>query len=156
MSDNTIAKQAPILSAEALREINSFDDAIRLLDETVGMVNIADVLGDGFTKIEKERLIDKEFVLLGYTFAKDTTGNNADNDESKTFVICRVVLRDGRKLFFTDGSTGVMAQCRALADANIVGGIYVARGLRVSEYEIVVDGKSQPASTFYFDTAKEA
>lgn len=148
MSNSSAEPVKAGISSSDLREIDSWESAINLATNAFGgIVNAADVLGDGFQNVDKERLIDREFVILSYTFTKDKTSD-------APFVVVRVVLRDGRKLFFTDGSTGVMSQCRDLESAGLTGGIYVARGLRVSRYTVTDDkGKDKEAATYYFDTS---
>lgn len=164
MADNegTVARTVPILSEDSLRNVDSMSDAIALLrDSDVEAVNIADVMGDGFTLVEtadgKDAFIDKEFVILDWEFRPGDFGT--------PFVTMRVVTADDGKYRINDGSTGIRAQLEAFsAQTGRFHGMHVPKGLRKSFYFIHretrepvakdYDGPKDPASTYYLNTSK--
>jgi hypothetical protein len=157
-----VARTVPILSDDALREMESMEDALRVLqDSGVAPVNIADEMGDGFSLLEsaedKRRLVKTEFVVLSWTFS--------DGDYGEPFVSMRVMTKAGGKFIVNDGGTGIRAQLQAYtAKTGRQHGMYVPQGLRVSDYFIHrethepvarnYDGPKDPAATFYLSTNK--
>lgn len=148
MPDSTVTTAVPVMRSADLQNIASFDDALAFATDTFGaIVDSADVLGDGFSRVDKAQLIHKTFIVLGWTFAKDKA-------TEQDFVVVRIVTRGNKKLFFTDGSTGIFAQLTQLSnERGIYGGLLVSDGLRVSEYTVTDDkGKESAASTYYLST----
>lgn len=147
------------IHTEDLANITSFEDAARFLAKNGYTIEqSAELLGDGFAPVDKKDLVNVPFIVLKATLhdSKDFLGSQ--------FALVRVMTKDGRKLFFTDGSTGVKAQVEMLI-ANRQGGasgVYCGRGLTYSEYEPenedgekITDPKTGnpiKAKTFYFDT----
>jgi len=141
-------------SRDELMAISSFDDAVRLATEIHGSVAYADQeLGDGFALLSKEQknlLCGVPLMLLEWKFRGGDFGN---------FVTLRVIARnpDGSvsKYIVNDGSTGIAEQ---LADYQMntgrVGGMFVGKGFRRSDYEVEINGETRDASTFYLDTSK--
>lgn len=132
-----------------LKELSSFDDALRLAQEVYGdIVQASAELGDGFEivgKDEKSQFIKVPMILLSWGFGKGDHGE---------FVSIRAVTKDGRRVVINDGSTGIYAQLREYTDLNNRdGGMFVARGFRKSDYEYDDNGTPKPATTFYLDTA---
>jgi len=139
---------------EQLKAVTNFDEAARLVADVHGPLVTADQeIGDGFavlTTEQKKLLIGVPLLLMEWAFRKGDMGN---------FVSLRVMARnpDGSvsKYILNDGSTGIAEQ---LADyqktTNRIGGMYVAKGLRASEYEIETDEGPKKAVTYYLDTAK--
>ncbi len=135
--------------AEALRHIESFDDAMALVESTYGEIMTADSeLGDGFSLLkEKDVLIGVPCLFLSWSFS--------EGDFSEEFVSCRLVTKDGAKYVLNDGGTGIRAQLRAFSDSHggRMGGLLSRRGLRKSEYEFENDkGKMEKGTTYYVDT----
>lgn len=100
---------------------------------------------DEVRKVEKETLMGKPFILTSWHYQPD-----GDFGE---FAVCEVTTIDDEKLLFIDGSTGIKDQLKLYEQK--LGGvkpIYVPKGLRVSNYtyDDPFDGKSKPASTYYF------
>jgi hypothetical protein len=62
-------------------------------------------------------------------------------------------LKDGKKVVFNDGGTGIPPQLRTFIEENggRDTGIFCEKGLRVSRYKYVdeKDGKEKDAATFY-------
>ena len=142
--------QIPQISESQLRSIVTFSDAISLAESVYGAVALSsEVLGDGFTLVEKDKLLGVPFVLIDYTVHTSTT-NFDENGEGLKFVTVRCVTQEDKRVAFNDGSTGVARQLRDLAAREIYGGIYVQNGLRASEYEVTDDkGRKSSATTYY-------
>ena len=142
--------QVPQISESQLRSIVSFNDAISLAESVYGAVALSsEVLGDGFTLVEKDKLLGVPFVLIDYTVHTSST-NFDENGEGLKFVTVRCVTQEDKRVAFNDGSTGVARQLRDLAAREIYGGIYVQGGLRSSEYEVTDDkGRKSSATTYY-------
>ena len=142
--------QVPQISESQLRGIACFSDAISLAESVYGTVALSsEVLGDGFTLVEKDKLVGVPFVLIDYTVHTSST-NFDENGEGLKFVTVRCVTQEDKRVAFNDGSTGVARQLRDLAAREIYGGIYVQNGLRASEYEVLdAKGRKSSATTYY-------
>lgn len=114
-----------------LRSIASFQDAMRLVEDTLGgtVVDASEEIGDGFTMLDdKDKLINVPFIALQWRF---TPG-----DFGKQYVIMRVVTDTGDKYVITDGGTGIAQQMASFTErTKRTGGLLVKRGLRKSEYD---------------------
>lgn len=146
---------------EVLRDIESMQDAFAALENAgVDVVEISDVMGTGFSKIEddagKGTLVKVPFVILHWGFSLGEYGD---------FVTAHIVTEDGRKLILTDGSKGIYDQLSAFTDeTGRQTGMIVRKGLRRSDYRISREtrepvgrdykGETDPATTFYLDTSK--
>ncbi|HET7414754.1 MAG TPA: hypothetical protein VFI97_03560 [Arthrobacter sp.] len=141
------------------REITSFDQALALARETYGTIEAASAaLGDGFELIDKKdkgQFVGVPFVILSFSFAKSEVGSKGE------FVSMRIVTDKNRKAVLNDGGAGIYEQLREYrAATGRDGGLYVGRGLRVSEYDYETgdtDENGEPilkeAKTYYLDTA---
>ena len=140
----------PQISESQLREVVCFSDAVSLVENVYGAVVLSSkVLGDGFTLVEKDKLLGVPFVLIDYTVHTSST-NFDENGEGLKFVTVRCVTQEDKRVAFNDGSTGVARQLRDLAAREIYGGIYVQGGLRASEYEVTdAKGRKSSATTYY-------
>jgi len=123
--------------------VSSWDDAVNEFGGQI--VNSAEAFGDGSVLLQKDELVGKEFMVLDWDYVTDM-------DTQHEYVNVLVINRQGQKARFNDGSTGVYQQCKDYEDryGGKHGGIYCTKGLRVSEYTVEIDGKSQKARTFYF------
>jgi|SRR5688572_10956289 len=152
---------ATAFDEDDLRAITSFEDAIRLTQETLGheVDTAAKELGDGFSLTEKVQLIGVPLFLMEWTFRDGDFG---------VFVSARGITESGKKFIINDGSTGLAAQLMKYSQrTGKQGAMLVAKGLRVSEYPTDVDGepldrktaKEHPelvkgkGATYYLDTA---
>jgi len=113
---------------ETMRGIQTFEDAMALSTELHGDVeSIADVMGSGFVVTDKDELVGREMILLNWHFSA--------GDYGRPFASVAAVLKDGAKVIFNDGGTGI---CTALMDFTRSrgrwGGVHVPHGLRASEY----------------------
>lgn len=143
-----------VFSRDELMAITNFDDAVRLATEVHGQIVAADQeLGDGFallTKEQKNLLCGVPLLLMEWKFRGGDFGN---------FVTLRVIARnpDGSvsKYIVNDGSTGIAEQ---LADYQTntgrTGGMFVGKGFRRSDYEVMIGEELKAATTFYLDTSK--
>lgn len=150
---NEVAKQ--IFAADELRGIESFDDALRLMQEYgIEVDDASDAIGDGFVLLDgKAQLEDVPLVFLTWS---QSTGDKGD------YTVARVVAKmpNGTvgKFVVVDGSsTGMHFQLNEYSKSHggKTGGLKAFGGLRVSNYEVEVDGKMQPATTVYINTAKK-
>jgi hypothetical protein len=151
MSELDTASRTKYQSDE-LRQINSFDDAIALIQlQQEAIPDAKDLIGDGFELVatnDKGRLIGIPFVVLDWSFSPST------DFEGREFVTVRIVTESGAKLILNDGSTGVYAQLRSITDTHEFNPAFrVRKGLRVSEYEYEnPNGTKARARTFYLAT----
>lgn len=167
-ADNTVTGEVvpteKLFNEDQLREIDSFDAAMALVQQTLGAVTQAsDEIGDGFATIESEekiRLIGIPCLFIGWQFHWST-----ENDAE--FVSIQVAGRtDGGgllKVRISDGSTGIYRTIRAYTDrTGKMGGLFARKGLRASKYyvdkttgEIFQEpgpGRKE-ATTFYIDAS---
>lgn len=104
----------------------------------------ANAFGDGVKLVDKAQLIDQEFMVLEIREVMD-------KKSFQEYVNILCIARNGNKFCFNDGSTGVAKQAREwVSRTGQTGGIYCQNGLRVSEYDVEVDGKTTRARTYYF------
>lgn len=150
--NQAVIKAAPMFSAEQLSEVTTFEDAMRLAVDTIG-IETADVVGDGFNPIEKSDLVNREMLIMSWRFV---TGDVRDEKtgEFREFAVVRAVCRgNNKKVLFTDGGTGICSQLQLFTKRLKARGLeYIpikSRGLTVSEYQMP-DGS--PAKTYYIDT----
>lgn len=152
---------------EALASIDSFSDAIRLATGMFGGVINAheDVnLGTGFrltSDEDKFRLCGVPLLLLDWRFNPGDYGDD--------YVSVHAIQQDENgkaiKLVINDGGTGICRDLRKYTEkTGRMGGVFCRRGLRVSEYDTVLDGpdagkpaprdyvgKTGKGKTFYLD-----
>ncbi|HWV44407.1 MAG TPA: hypothetical protein VN039_00025 [Nitrospira sp.] len=145
MSDSVVPTVPQvILSEDDLGAVQSFADAMQLMQDARVDVVSTDDLGDGFVVLPtdgKASLVGVPFIILNMRFHTGDMGE---------FVILHVVTEDGRKLIVNDGSTGIRDQCKGYARNNRTQGILCKRGLTRSDYTYEDDkGKSIPATTYY-------
>lgn len=146
-----------VFDEQALRNLNSFEDAFKLVQNEFGAIaDASEVIGDGFVVLDdKTQLVGRPMVLLNWHFSE---GDYRDEDGNlRDFVSARVISQrpDGTvdKWVVNDGSTGLCDQLKNYSvRTNMMGGLLVQRGLRVSEYIHPTHG---PAKTFYLDLQKE-
>jgi hypothetical protein len=146
------------LNREELAELTSFDDAVRFLAQNGYAVESAgDLLGDGFEQVDKKDLINRTFIIVDAQVSMSKEYIGAD------FSIVRLIDQGGKKMFFTDGSTGINEQIKMLIARRKGGaaGVICVKGLNVSTYPI--DGDGKPCSeedkqgmgaTYYLDVSK--
>jgi hypothetical protein len=155
MSESTsseITSRGPEFGEEALRNVETFDDAIALAMQEVGDIASADnALGDGFALLDnKDTLIGKPLLFLSWSF------NNGDfGPFVSAHVVARVDSGGANKVIINDGSTGIYAQLEAYTKrTGKQGGLLSRKGLRRSDYMYTDEkGQERPASTHYIDTS---
>lgn len=137
------------LTEDGLRAIVDFGSVETVAGGTG--TNIADVLGTGFSVLdEKKRLCGMELYVVKY-------GIHKSEKNGGEFTSIHVVTRDGGKWIVNDGGTGIHEQLKGLKEElGTICPLYVARGLRISEYKYTdpTDGKEKEAATFYLNTSK--
>jgi len=139
---------------------DSFEAAVKALHGMGASVdNAAGVLEDEFPEIDKERLINREILLLTWSVSKPGEGEFGDGQ----YLVVRGITRDGKRFRFADGSTGVMAQLVGLTRKRINekthkvpnAGLLCPTGLTKSEYMYTDEkGKQTPAKTYYVSNAE--
>lgn len=158
-SSTEVATTLP--AGSELRQM-SFDQIAALFEgRTVDVTEVieSDAIGEILNGDEKSRLLGQPFFILDYRF------NEGDQGE---FVSMRVVTRSGDKYVVNDGSTGIFAQMKGVAEKGVTSGIACRHGLRKSDYkycpecrETLKKGETscgfhpeatpKAASTFYID-----
>lgn len=138
-----------------LDAITSYDDALAILAaHGVTPVDAAEILADEWVATAKDDLINRPFIVVD---VKTSWGDFGP------FTTCCIVDRDGKKMRFSDGSTGIYEQLKKLnAQYQITGiGLTCHRGLEKSTYTrrdeegnpLLNDkGVEEKGSTFYFNT----
>jgi len=144
----------PQYSAQDMREIQSFDDALALMTEQgIAVEDATEAIGDGFVLLEdKNKLSGVPCLFMTWSFSDGEFGE---------FVAARVIakLDNGSiaKYVVTDGSTGIYEQLRDFTKEHggEIVGLKVMGGLRPSTYDKEIDGKMTKATTFYIETSKK-
>lgn len=135
-------------SEKALAEITSIDAALSALAGAGLNVSGIEDFGSGFVLTEKDQLIGAEMLLLQWRFSEGDYG---------PFVSVAALTRDGRRVIFNDGSTGVYAQLQNVSsvrlgngETNVHAGLTAKHGLKESTYTYTdAKGEERPASTYY-------
>lgn len=163
-----VMTQASAYDSDTMRELSSFDEAVRLATEAYGPIDDAADLGDGFALLKEEdkrRLVGIPLLFLEWNFYP--------GDYGSMFVAIRMVARnkDGgvSKYIVNDGSTGIADQLAAYTKrTGKSGGLMVRQGFRVSEYTYCElcgavkcmsetvhrdSGAHKKAETYYVDTS---
>lgn len=141
-----VEKMRDRFEVEDLRQITSFEDAVRLAGEMGDIADATQEIGDGFTMCEdKDLLLKVPFILMQWGF---TPGDYGDD-----YCIARVVTQTGAKLIITDGGTGFSDQLKDYEQrTGRTSGLYVARGLRKSEYDKELEnGETVHGVTYYLN-----
>lgn len=150
-----ITPSRPILSANQLREMGDFDDALTVLADTFGpdieIEEAADAIGDGFsiTK-DKDQFVGQHLLIVNFAFNEGDYEKDDGSGEKGEFATVWVMSARGKHKF-ADGSTGVAKQLRDYFDRTGRTYLRATNGLRRSEYT-TPDGK--PAKTYYIDTTR--
>lgn len=140
-----------VLSDAELRQMDSFDDVMRMAEEIGATVlDSSDYVGSGAELLsEKERLVGIAFVITQWRF-------NASTDfEGAWFVSANIVTKHGEKLVLNDGSMGgIRDQLHAITQSTgQMNFLAVKNGLVVSEYEVIGDdGKTKKAKSYYLSS----
>ena len=104
--------------------------------------------GSPYEVVEKSKLVGEPFIITNLRFWEGDKGD---------VVSVMLLTKDGKKLVFNDGSTGVYRQLKYIvSQTNRFSGIKVMRGLRSSTYETQEKdfdgnpiGKPFKATTYY-------
>lgn len=135
-----------------LRNITSFDEAVRLAAEKFGgVVDAADEIGSGFVMLDdKSKLVGEPFIIISYSFPEGDYRN--ETGEMSHFAVLRLVTKHGDRYVITDGGHGIYSQLDEFhVRSGRQGGLLVNGGLRRSDYETEVNGQMQPATTYYLN-----
>lgn len=147
-----VAIPATRFSDDDLLAISSLDDVRTLLAANeIPLVAADQVLGNGFSIVnDKGFLCGVPMILLGWSF------NRGDNGEFVSVnAVANLPGNTMGKFIINDGGSGIYAQLRKYTErTGKAAGLYVARGLRRSDYTYD-DGSGVPkqATTFYLDTS---
>lgn len=154
-TEDTDALEPAVLTGE-LQEIDwasmDYETALKLFEEDIVDAD-AETMGDGFVKLPtKEQLIGVPFLIVRGTF---TPGIGKRGEK----VTVRVITKDKRKFFFSDGSTGIYSQLRKLTANQTFGNVNCPKGLRASRFhwdektqQVTRDGEPN-AATYYIDVS---
>lgn len=132
---------------EQYRNVESFQDALNLVQSSMGAAIDASDLGNGFALLatdQKQQLVGVPFIIMDYTFNPSSKSKNGE------FATAHVVTETGNKYILNDGSTGIYQQLKNLAQTGKVTGVLCKHGLRKSEYE---NEWTAEGVTYYIDTS---
>jgi hypothetical protein len=137
-----IIAQATNFTEDDLRNLTDFDEAVRLTQQTLGepVAVASKEIGDGFALIDdKTQLVGVPMLLMEWTFRDGDFG---------TYVSVRGMTESGKKFIINDGSTGIAEDLAKFTErTGRLGGLLVAKGLRVSEYPTGADGQPLDKAT---------
>jgi hypothetical protein len=131
MADAETGNTMITIERDELSALTSFDDAVAFLaSKGYEVGEAADLLGDGFTSIEKKDLVNVPLVLL------DATITDSKDHIGSQFAVIRAITATDMRVRFSDGSTGIKEQVLSLLAKRPGGvrGVLVPRGLTSSEY----------------------
>ena len=138
------------LSDEALAGITSYEDAVRAINEAGGKIESAADYGNGFAVVEKETLIGIPLLLIEWRF------NEGDNGD---FVSVEALTKNGEKVVFNDGSTGLRDQLHLITtrreEAGVASpqmGLLCPTGLTAKTYK----RKDETGALLYVDPSNKA
>ena len=154
---NAVAKRRAAIDDGMLRNISSWDDLGTIVAEQKIPVENLTAYGTGVIVCDdKNRLLGVPFIIVAYAF------HDGDNGEFVSAVaVTKTPLtinsQETCKVVINDGSTGILAQIRAIETERVESGsdviqpLYCPAGLRKStyDYEDPATGKVNKATTFY-------
>lgn len=127
-SENTEIELSRITRAQ-MEDVQDYQSAVQLAAQTFGGI----VESDDFEQIEnKDQLVNIPFLILNWEY-----GKKSDYGDDNVYVLVYAVIAGGseRKIFFSDGGTGIRKRLEKLKERDgRTGGISCKRGLRFSEY----------------------
>ena len=133
----------------------NFAQALDILASAGVEVSDASVdMADDFPEIAKEKLVNRPFLMLGWTVSDPETSENGQ------YVVVRGITSEGQRFRFADGSTGIFRQLARLTyervqngSATPNAGLLCPNGLSRSDYTTMIDGKPTKATTFYVNNS---
>jgi len=141
-----MSDQQAIVPVNANRDVEDMD-----FDQYMAWLKSQSTAPVPYTEEGKWELTDKE-VLVGVPFVIARVRFNP-GEYGRDFVSVCAFLKDGKKIVFNDGGTGIPSQLKQFIDDNggRDTGIFCEKGLRVSRYKWVdpSDNLEKPAVTFY-------
>ena len=118
----------------SVNDVHTYADALAFYGDGIVCIDTPEV-------IAKEDLLDVPFFIVTWRW-------NCDRETGRVFVSVEAITADDRKVVINDGSTGIMAQLRAIEDeTGRPGGVMVPHGLRVSRYGVDANGAPLPAGS---------
>lgn len=150
-----------VMSPSELRDIASMDDAIALIQRTMGVevVEAREELGDGFEYLEnKEWLVGIPCLFVKWDCnlsASFTDDNGKPLPNVQAWVLCERAGQT-RKFRISDFSTGISQQLWEYTErTGRNGGLAAPLGLRKSEftYRNPDSGETSQATTYYIDVS---
>ena len=131
-TSTTVAVTDPVFKVGEMDEFVSFEQAIEFLSARgVDLIPANEVLGDGFDGVEKAELLNKVFVIMKVT---KTVGKQFN----VPMVIIHAITREGRRVRFSDGSTGIRDQLAMFQERYGRNGVgMVVNGLVDSTYTVM-------------------
>ena len=142
-----------------LDAVTTYEEAFALLTaHGITPVDAADILADEWTPVTKDSLVNVAFIVL------DTKVSWGDFGP---FYTIRAMTKDGRKIRFSDGSTGIYEQLEMIKHKygmKTAAGLRCDRGLVKSTYTrrdeegqplLNEKGVEEKGTTFYFNTQRD-
>lgn len=128
----------------------TFAELVAMAKSGDGVLSITDV--EDRQPVRKEELVNIPFVVTGWSL------NEKKERYNNTFSIVEIVVHNGDKKFFTDGSTGIRDQLIRYENGKTMNGtqkpFLVPHGLKPSDYNYTDPdtGETTKAVTYYFNT----
>lgn len=136
-----------LIADHELRDIESVADLMDLItDSEEPALDAADFVGSGSELLkDKERLVSVPFWAVQWRF------NQSDDYEDAWFVSVQILTEHGEKFVINDGTQGgirdqLHAVTRKTGKMNF---FRCSKGLTVSEYTVIEDGKKKKARSYY-------
>jgi ribosomal protein L40E len=123
-----------IINDENLRNIESLDDALKLLNTPP--VSAADEMGTGFVRIDsKEQLVGVPFLAISWEFRQGDFGRDSE------YVEVTLITQHKAKMVISDGGKGIYEQLRKFTDTHDgrTTGLMCEGGLVSSDYQVCGD-----------------
>lgn len=157
MTSSTVSKRSDYMNdVDALGSVTTLADMQAFLKASGIEIHDTSEFGDGFAVTDKATLVNVPFLIVGYKFASGDYGD---------MVIVHAITNEPtpRKVIFTDGSSGIKAQCELYASKDIKA-LTVRDGLIRSDFRYVENGdgtttvvkanderfaQAKPATTYY-------
>lgn len=126
-------------TAVTIQEAIAAAQAMGLTEEDMTVVvNPYEVLNQ-----DKDPLLGVAFFIRYVRFA-------VDEKTGAEYAVLYCVTRENKMYVVTDGSTGIYRQLlKIVADYGRDVNFFIPSGLRKSDYEVEINGRKQPATTYY-------
>lgn len=136
------AEEVEVIPTDVIKDITSWEDAQAYFAQEEIEVSVGLEVSDGFERYgeeDKPSLVGTPFIILDWRRLSGDMG---------MFATVRVLTRDGKRIRFSDGSSGVYQQLLQIeierekkGHKALSQGVLVRKGLRASEYYVYKDSR---------------